>query len=70
MPQIESVVIVAKRKGSQEIWKPMSGIRIKTVEDAKAEIRRRSDVLDNAFDFAIRVVSLEEFSEREVVGAT
>lgn len=61
----ESVVILSRSKGSQDKWTPMS-IRVNSVDAAKTEIRNRSDVLDNALEFAIRVVTIEEFSERQV----
>lgn len=61
---MEEVVIIVKRKGSQDVWKPLPQILVKTVEEAKKEIRDRSDVIDAAFDFAIKVTTIEEFSER------
>lgn len=60
-------IVVKSKKHSWPSWKPMSACLVTDVEDAKQKIRDRSDVMDRAFDFAIRVTTIEPYSERNAV---
>ena len=62
---LQTVEIMAKKKGSATSkWQAMS-TPVATVEEAKRQIRGRSNILDSALDFAVRTVYLEEYSERD-----
>jgi hypothetical protein len=60
---------MARKKGSNLEWVPMPQIRVATVDEAKARIRERSDVIDAALEFAIKVTTFEKFSERNAPAA-
>ena len=62
------VEILSRPKGSGGHWTLMSAIKCGSPEDAKAQIRKRSDALDRAFEFAIRTTRIEEYSERNGEG--
>lgn len=41
----------------------MSGIKVVSIDDAKQQLAKRSEVLNQAFDFAIRVTTIEGYCD-------
>jgi hypothetical protein len=54
---IESVKLVSRMKGTNQPWRPLN-IRATSPEDAWKQIRKKSRIVSNALELAIRVVTL------------
>lgn len=56
---IESIKIVARKKGSNFPWQEMN-IKVDSVEDAKAKLAETSEMIKKGLDLAIRIITLIE----------
>jgi hypothetical protein len=62
--KMKTVKIVGRPKGSNDPWVEMAAIKVEDEEDARDKIRRRSDMINNAIDMAIKTTIIEEVKER------
>ncbi len=60
---VVSIEIVRRKKHSTHAWHPIADV-VQSVDDAEAKIRARSTLDATEFDYAIRVVSIDEYNER------
>lgn len=56
----EKIDIMLRPKGTAKGWLPM-GVPVASREDALEQIAKRSTQMDECYDFAIRVTTLEAY---------